>query len=180
MSDPEVLVAGAGPTGLVLALWLTKLGVRVRVIDKTAGPGLTSRAMAVHARTLEFHRQLGFGDEAVRRGLPMRRIHFREGTRGVAEFDLSDIGEGLSPYPFVLSFPQDEHEKLLLEQLSTAGVQVERNVELLTLHDAGERVRAVLRTGGAEESVTAQYLCGCDGAHSTVRHALGMGFPGGA
>lgn len=180
MSNPEVLVVGAGPTGLVLTLWLTKLGVRVRVVDKSAGPGLTSRAMAVHARTLEFYRQLGFGDEAVRRGLPMQRIHFREGTREAVTFDLSNIGEGLSPYPFVLSFPQDDHEKLLLEQLTAAGVQVDRNTELLSLHDDGERVRAVLRTVRVEETVTAQYVCGCDGAHSAVRHALGLGFPGGS
>lgn len=179
MSNPEVLVVGAGPTGLVLALWLAKLGVRVRVIDKSPAPGLTSRAMAVHARTLEFYRQFGFGDETVRRGLRMQRIHFREGTREAAVFDLTDIGEGLSPYPFVLSFPQDDHEKLLLEQLTGVGVQVDRNTELLSLHDDGERVRAVLRTGGAEETVITPYLCGCDGAHSTVRHALGLGFPGG-
>jgi 2-polyprenyl-6-methoxyphenol hydroxylase-like FAD-dependent oxidoreductase len=179
MSNPEVLVVGAGPTGLVLALWLAKLGVRVRVIDKSPAPGLTSRAMAVHARTLEFYRQLGFADEVVRRGLRMDRIHFREGTREAAVFDFRDIGEGLSPYPFILSFPQDDHEKLLLEQFTAAGVSVDRNTELVGLHDDGERVRAVLRAGGVEETVTTQYLCGCDGAHSTVRHALGMGFPGG-
>src|SRR3989454_11280809 len=67
--DTEVLVVGAGPTGLVLALWLARLGIQVRIIDKTAGPGSTSRALAVQARTLEFYRQLGFADELVEAGL---------------------------------------------------------------------------------------------------------------
>ena len=65
MTDPLVLIAGAGPTGLVLALWLTRLGVRVRIVDKTAQPGTTSRALAVQARTLELYHQVGFDDAVV-------------------------------------------------------------------------------------------------------------------
>ena len=67
-SDPDVLIVGAGPTGLVLALWLTRLGIPVRIIDKTAEPGTTSRALAVQARTLEFYRQIGIADEVIARG----------------------------------------------------------------------------------------------------------------
>jgi 2-polyprenyl-6-methoxyphenol hydroxylase-like FAD-dependent oxidoreductase len=63
--ETQVLIAGAGPTGLVLALWLTRLGVRVRIVDKTSEPGTTSRALAVQARTLEFYGQLGFADKVV-------------------------------------------------------------------------------------------------------------------
>ena len=66
MRDTEVLIVGAGPTGLVLALWLTRLGVRVRIVDKTAQPGTTSRALAVHARTLEWYRQIGLADDGRR------------------------------------------------------------------------------------------------------------------
>lgn len=179
MANPEVLIVGTGPTGLVLALWLTKLGVRVRIVEKSPGPGLASRAMAVQARTLEFYRQLGFADEVVRRGLRLERIHLREGTREAAVFDFRDIGAGLSPYPFALSFPQDDHEKLLIERLTAAGVSVDWNTELVSFRDDGETVRAVLRHGGVEETVTVAYLCGCDGSRSTVRHTLGLGFPGG-
>ena len=179
MTNPEVLVVGAGPTGLVLALWLTKLGVRVRVVEKSAGPGLASRAMAVQARTLEFYRQLGFADEVVRRGFRMDRIHLREGTREAAVFDFGGMGDGLSPYPFALSFPQDDHEKLLTERLAAAGVSVDWATELVSFRDDGEAVRAVLRRGGSEETVTVKYLAGCDGARSAVRHGLGVGFPGG-
>ena len=69
MDETEVLIAGAGPTGLVLALWLTRLGIRVRIVDKGEGPGATSRAMAVQARTLELYRQLDLDREVVESGL---------------------------------------------------------------------------------------------------------------
>src|ERR1700686_2384210 len=105
--DTDVLIVGAGPTGLVLALWLTELGVRVRIVDKTAEPGTTSRAVAVQARTLELYNQVV----------------------------LADMGAGLSPYPYALIFPQDEHERLLIDRLADAGIKVERQVELLDFDD---------------------------------------------
>jgi 2-polyprenyl-6-methoxyphenol hydroxylase-like FAD-dependent oxidoreductase len=179
MSEPRVLIVGAGPTGLVLALGLARQRVPFRIVERHAGPGEASRAMAVQARTLEFYRQLGFADEVVHRGLRMDRLRLREGSREVARFDFGDLGPGLSPYPFVLSFPQDDHEKLLLERLAAAGAAVEWNTELATFHDDGERVRATLRQGSAEETCEVDFLCGCDGAHSVVRQGLDLGFPGG-
>lgn len=177
--DVDVLVVGAGPTGLVLALELARRGVKVRIVDKAEGPGLASRAMAVHARTLELYGRLGLADEVVSRGIRMERVHMREGGREVAVFNLGEIGEGMSPYPFVLSFPQDEHERVLGARLEEAGVRVEWRTELVAFDDAGDRVRATLRTSGGEEAFEAAYLGGCDGAHSAVREGLGIGFPGG-
>jgi 2-polyprenyl-6-methoxyphenol hydroxylase-like FAD-dependent oxidoreductase len=179
MNDAEVLIVGAGPTGLVLALYLAHYGVKPRIVEKNPGPGEASRAMAVHARTLEFYRQLGFADEVVGRGIKMERIHLREGSREVARFELGDFGAGLSPYPFALSFPQDDHERLLVERLSAAGVEVEWDTELVEFSDDGERVRATLRRDGAEEALEVAYLCGCDGARSAVRRGIGLGFSGG-
>lgn len=179
MSDPKVLIIGAGPTGLVLALGLAKQGVPLRIVETRGGPGEASRAMAVQARTLEFYRQLGFADEVVRRGLRMDRLHLREGSREVMAFEFGDLGPGVSPFPFVLSLPQDEHEKLLVERLAAVGAKVEWNTELTAFHDGGERVRATLRKGGADESCEVDFLCGCDGVHSAVRQGLGLGFPGG-
>ena len=180
MTETEALVVGAGPTGLVLALWLTRLGVRVRIIDKTAGPGTTSRALAVHARTLEFHRQLGLADEAIERGLKLAAANVWVGGRKVARAAFGEIGTGLSPFPYVLIFPQDEHELLLIEHLARAGVSVERRTELLGFADEGGRVLARLRRpDGAEETCATAFLAGCDGARSTVRAGLGAGFPGG-
>src|SRR6476659_9383582 len=108
-SQPQVLVVGAGPTGLTLALWLVRLGVPFRIVDRSSGPGEASRAMAVHARTLEFHHQVG---AAVARGIRMREFRMRRSGRQIATLRLGDFGAGLSPYPFVLSLPQDEHERL--------------------------------------------------------------------
>ncbi|HTE19860.1 MAG TPA: FAD-dependent monooxygenase [Armatimonadota bacterium] len=179
MNDPQILIVGAGPTGLVLALVLARSGVRPRIVDRHAGPGEASRAIAVHARTLEYYRQLGFADEVVAGGIRMETIHLRERGRDVATFELGDIGEGLSPFPFVLSFPQDDHERVLVQRLREAGVEVEWSTELLSFHDEGDTVQAVLRSHGSEETAGFAYLCGCDGASSVVRKGLGIGFPGG-
>ena len=180
MTDPIVLITGAGPTGLVLALWLTKLGVKVRIIDKTAEPGTTSRALAVQARTLEFYHQVGFDDAVIAGGVKIQHLNFWVKGRRRARVPLEDTGKGLTPYAFALVFPQDAHERLLIERLAALGIRVERQTELLrfTQHDRG--VTATLRRpNGSEEVCEAAYLAGCDGASSTVRGQLGIGFPGG-
>jgi 2-polyprenyl-6-methoxyphenol hydroxylase-like FAD-dependent oxidoreductase len=175
-----VLVVGAGPTGLVLALWLTRLGVRVRIVDKAAEPGTTSRALAVQARTLELYRPLGLTSAVVERGVRVVAMNFWVGGTRVARATFGDGGVGLSPFPYAVIFPQDEHERLLIDRLLEAGVTVERRVQLLDFDDGGDRVRARLRRAdGTDEVCEAAYLAGCDGAASTVRDALGAGFPGG-
>ena len=180
LSDPDVLVVGAGPTGLVLALWLTRLGVRIRIIDKTAEPGTTSRALAVQARTLELYRQLGLANAVVERGRKAVAANLWVAGKLVAQAALGDMGTGLSPFPYALIFPQDEHERLLIDRLAEAGVEVERQTELVTFDDTGGRVLARLtHSNGNHETCEAAYLAGCDGAHSTVREGLATGFPGG-
>ncbi|WP_307893303.1 FAD-dependent monooxygenase [Bacillus swezeyi] len=174
-----VLITGAGPTGLVLALFLARKGVPLRIIDKNTGPGRTSRAMAVHARTLEFYRQLGIAEEAVQKGIKVNAVHVREGHKEKGRVNLGDIGEGLSPYPFVLSFAQDEHERFLLKHLNAAGVEVEWKTELVSYSDKGGFVEAEIRKEEQTEVIETAFLCGCDGAHSTVRRGLDLDFPGG-
>src|ERR1700752_4133089 len=114
MPRSAVLIVGAGPTGLVLALWLTKLGVAVRIIDKTAEPGTTSRALAVHARTLELYRQLDLTDAVLEKGhlVPAVNLWLRGEREPRVAF--GDVGADLTPYPFLHIFPQDEHERLLV------------------------------------------------------------------
>src|SRR5262245_46170829 len=175
-----VLIAGAGPTGLVLALWLTRLGVAVRLIDKLAEPGTTSRALAVQARTLEFYRQIGFADTVTERGVRLDAVNFWAAGRRVARAIFGAMGIGVSPFPYVLIFQQDEHERVLIARLAESGVEVEREVELVGFEDAGSHVVARLRhADGHEERCETPYLAGCDGAHSTVRDTLGIGFRGG-
>src|ERR1051326_5223903 len=118
----QVLIVGAGPTGLVLALWLVRLGVKVRVIDKAAEAGTTSRALAVQARTLEFYRQIGLADVVVARGRDVATANLWVAGRHVARAVFGDMGAGISPFPSAFIFPQDEHERLLIDRLSEAGV----------------------------------------------------------
>lgn len=180
MPAPQVLIAGAGPTGLVLALCLTRAGVCVRIIDRVAEPGTTSRALAVQARTLEFYRQLGLAEAVVEAGRKVPGINLW--TRGRRRFRLpiGKLGEGLSRYGFPLIYPQDEHERLLIARLAVEGVTVERPVELLGFTETPTGVSARLKLAdGTEETCEAQYLAGCDGARSAVRREIGAEFPGG-
>jgi 2-polyprenyl-6-methoxyphenol hydroxylase-like FAD-dependent oxidoreductase len=174
-----VIIAGAGPSGLVLALWLAKRGVRVRIIDKSPVPGLTSRALAVQARTLELYRQLGLAEKLVAAGITAKEITMRRQGREVARAKVGAFGEGQSPFPYLLFCSQDIHEELLCRELEAEGVRVERHTELVSFQQDGEGVDLLLRGPGGEERARALYLAGCDGAHSTVRKGLGLAFPGG-
>ncbi|MFC7554071.1 FAD-dependent oxidoreductase [Pseudoroseomonas wenyumeiae] len=99
MARDDVLIVGAGPTGLVLALWLTAMGVRVRVIDRTAGPGTTSRAMAVQARTLELYRQLDLAEAVAEAGRRNPALNLWVRGRRKARLSFGSAGAGLTPYP---------------------------------------------------------------------------------
>jgi 2-polyprenyl-6-methoxyphenol hydroxylase-like FAD-dependent oxidoreductase len=178
--DTDVLIIGAGPTGLVLALWLTRMGVRTKIVDKTAEPGTTSRAVAVQARTLELYSQIGLAEAVLQGGWRTIAANLWVTRKNVAHLFFGDMGAGISPFPYALIYPQDEHERLLIDRLAEVGVQVERRTELLDFEDVDGIVRARLRqSDGTVETCEAAYIAGCDGAHSTVREALGIGFPGG-
>ncbi|MBK5304585.1 MULTISPECIES: FAD-dependent monooxygenase [Gammaproteobacteria] len=180
MNRSDVLIIGAGPTGLVLALWLSKLGIAVRIIDKTSTPGTTSRALAVQARTLELYSQLDLSDAVVQNGHKVAAANFWVKGEAVARLPLSTIGEGLTPYAFLEIYPQDEHERLLIERLEAFGITVERNTELQSFEETSDGITARLRLpDGQQETCQACYLAGCDGARSIVRKTLDTGFPGG-
>ena len=171
----DVLVVGAGPTGLFLALLLAKLGIAVRIVDSADAPGTTSRALAVQARTLEFYRQVGLADDVLARGLVFGKVCLWRGSERVASVDLSNTGEGLSPYPYGVIFPQDAHERLLIEHLEREGVVVERGITIDGIEKHGEAITA----RGSGRTYQATYVAGCDGARSVIRRAIGVEFPGG-
>ena len=176
----DVLIVGAGPTGLVLALWLTRLGVRVRIIDKTSEPSTTSRALAVQARTLELYRQLDLAKTVLERGHRVPAVNFWVKGKPAARLSFETIGSDLTPYSFLQIFPQDEHERLLIARLQKLGISVERETELVNFTDEGNHVIAYLcGPEGDEETCEASYIAGCDGARSTVREVMATGFPGG-
>jgi 2-polyprenyl-6-methoxyphenol hydroxylase-like FAD-dependent oxidoreductase len=178
--NTEVLIVGAGPTGLVLALWLNRLGIRVRIIDKTAEPGTTSRALVVHSRILEHYDQLGLAESMIQQGTRMVAANLWVRGKKVARAQFGEMGKGLSPFPFALIYPQDAHEKFLVERLRGVGIEVERRTELAGFEETDGRVRARIRLpDGSEESCECEYIGGCDGAHSTVRDVVKVGFPGG-
>jgi len=178
--ETDVVIVGAGPTGLALALWLTRLGVRVRIVDKTAEPGTTSRALAVQARTLELYRQIGLAEAVIAGGRRMEAINLWVAGKKAARAVFGEMGTGLSPFPYALIFPQDEHERLLIDRLTEAGIEVERRTEFLAYEETAKGVRATFkRADGSTDVCEAAFLAGCDGAHSVVREALAIGFPGG-
>src|SRR5438477_6604166 len=181
MSDTDVLIAGAGPTGLVLALWLQRLRVRVRIVDKVAEPGTTSRALVLHARTMELYRQIGIAEGVVWQALRFAAVNLWVRGSKRARIALGDIGAGVSAYPYVLIFPQDQHERFLIERLRENGVRIERPAEVLGFEERVDRVAVKLKhSNGSDETCEAAFLAGCDGARSVVRESLHAGFPGGA
>lgn len=178
--DPDVLICGAGPTGLVLALWLARVGIRVRIVDAASEPGTTTRALVVHARTLEFYQQLGIVETFLREATPFEGVNLWVRRKPVAHAVLGVMGAGLSPFPYSTICAQDHHERFLVRQLEQCGVVVERSTRLVDFERQPQAVRVTLERGdgGIEES-RAAFLAGCDGAHSRVRQVLGVGFPGG-
>ncbi|PZR00404.1 MAG: monooxygenase [Cereibacter sphaeroides] len=184
MTSVPVLIVGAGPTGLVLALSLARRGIPFRIISDDHGPGEHSRAVVVHARTLEFYDQFGFADEVVAGGIKAEATHIRRADdhghiAEVVQANFADLGEGLSAYPFLLSYPQDDHERFLVAKLAELGVQIEWNTRLIGFTQTSGGVSAEIARADGPEMVEVAYICGCDGAHSQVRHSLGIGFPGG-
>ena len=155
----DVLIVGAGPTGLVLALWLTKLGVKVRIIDKTSEAGSTSRALAVQARTLELYGQLDLAKTVLDCGHKVPAVNLWVKGKPAARLSFETIGSELTPYSFLQIFPQDQHDRLLIARLQKFGISVERRTELVSFTDEDARVIAHLRGAeGYEETCEARYV----------------------
>ena len=132
-SRPDVLIVGADPTGLVIALFLCRFGGGVCIIEKDPVTESTSRAIVVHARTLEFYRQLGIADRVVDAAQKFLAVNIWVNGRVRGRLNFGDIGGPLSRFPYSLIFPQDEHERLLIDALQERGIQVERGAELLEM-----------------------------------------------
>lgn len=175
----DVLIVGAGPTGLMLANQLGRQGVGVTIVDRHSGPAMQSRAMAVQARTLEIYAKLGAADQAVALGAPGSGIHLWVNGRRRARIPVQEIGEGLSRFPYVLMLGQDDNERILGALLRRWNIEVQWNTELTSLEQHPDRVTATLKgPDGRERVVTASYVAGCDGGRSAVRQMNGIGFPG--
>lgn len=167
--SPPVLIVGAGPSGLNLALALIRRNVQCRIISEAGGPGEESRAMVVQARTLEFYGQYGFAQAVIEQGVVAETAHVREngesGGREVLSISFKKMGSGLSPYPFALAYPQDDHERFLIEKLEDAGCEVEWGSKLTGFSEGENGIRAAIEHDrGRIEKAESTYICGCDGA----------------
>ena len=174
----EVLIVGAGPTGLALACQLIRYGIDFRIIDKKETTTPFSKAIGVQARTLEIYEQIGLADKLIELGLIVEKVKmFAAGKmRGEAEF--GSLGEGLSPYPYVLMAEQGLHEAMLYEHIRSHGKDVNWNSELRDFSQTESGVTATLASAGSAETVNAKYLVACDGAKSAIRHGLNLKFEG--
>jgi 2-polyprenyl-6-methoxyphenol hydroxylase-like FAD-dependent oxidoreductase len=178
-ADIEVLVVGAGPTGLMLANQLARRGVSVLVVDRNPGPSVRTKALGVQGRTLEIYDRLGVAGRALELGVQAAGANMWVRGRRAARVPLGDIGRDLSPYPFLLILGQDDNERILGERLRTRGIAPRWDTELVALEQAATHVSATLKQpDGSLGTVRAAWVAGCDGAHSAVRRLNGIEFPG--
>ncbi len=172
----DVFVVGAGPVGLVAGCELARRGVRVRVIDKLAQPTEQSRAIAVHARSLDMFDRMGIVDEMLSTGIKATAMQLYAGHSKLFRVPLGDVD---SAFPFTLTTAQTETERVLVEHLRSLGVTVERDVELAALSQDAQGVHLTLRhDDGSTEAASASWIIGADGGHSTVRRLVGTKLAG--
>jgi 2-polyprenyl-6-methoxyphenol hydroxylase-like FAD-dependent oxidoreductase len=174
--DCQVLVVGAGPTGLVLAAELLARGIRTRVIDKGDGVALQARAIGIHARTLEVLDTMGLAGRFTECGQVVRQLRFYSRARCLTSLEFARCG---SRFGYVLDLPQDQTERLLRDRIAELGGAVEQGAELTRLAVSDDAVIATVSDrAGRPQTITAGYVVGCDGAHSRVRRELGLTFRG--
>ncbi len=177
--NTDAIIIGAGPTGLSLACQFVRHGVDFVIVEKNEGVTPFSKALGVHARTLEIYEQLGLAQKAITQGTIAGKVRLLEGGEVRGEVDLSNVGQGLSSYPYMLVLEQSKNEQLLYEYMQAHGADVHWRTELESFSQTGANVTAhVKNSEGASQIIEAKYLVGCDGPKSMVRHALGLSFEG--
>ncbi|MET8003616.1 FAD-dependent monooxygenase [Nonomuraea glycinis] len=171
-AETDVLIIGAGPTGLVLAIDLARRGVIPRIIDAEGADHRESRAVSIVARSLEMLDDLGLAQAAIERGIPLHTLNFYQGTTTLAEMDVTAVD---SPFPLDLCIPQWQTVALLRERAEELGVVIEWGTRLIG-HQVGEHGVSVelQNEDGSGERCETKWLIGADGAHSTVREAAGI------
>ncbi|MBC8029530.1 MAG: FAD-dependent monooxygenase [Pyrinomonadaceae bacterium] len=177
--NTDVLIVGAGPTGLSLACQFIRHGVDFVIVERNQGVTPYSKAIGVHARTLEIYEQLGLAERATTEGTIAGKVRMLESGEVLGEVDLSNIGEGLSAYPYMLLLEQSKNEGLLYDYLQSHDKEVLWQTELEGFGQTEAGVTAQVKTStGKTQVIEAKYLVGCDGPKSKIRHSLGLTFEG--
>jgi 2-polyprenyl-6-methoxyphenol hydroxylase-like FAD-dependent oxidoreductase len=180
MKSPDVLISGAGPTGLMLACLLANQGISFRIFDLAEGRAKESRALGVWPKSMELFQSIGLIDKVLEQGRPVHGASAYLNGRRLADISFSGIGRDDTPYPYIFILAQSASEGLLEAALNDGGGKVEWRATLSGFEVDGGNVKARLKhADGSEEAVTARYLVGCDGASSEVRKLLKLDFKGG-
>jgi 2-polyprenyl-6-methoxyphenol hydroxylase-like FAD-dependent oxidoreductase len=176
---PRVLIVGAGPTGLMLACQLALRDVPFRIIDKNEDHTTQSRALVVQARSVEIFGQMDLAQEALQLGEKAKAVNVVVNGKQALQMNVREIGEGLTPYPYLLMLEQSKTEQLLNDFLAHRSHTVERQTALLDFtQDAHSVTATIQQTNRQEEVIQVDWLVGADGAHSVVRHNLNIPFAG--
>ncbi|HZY35070.1 MAG TPA: FAD-dependent monooxygenase [Mucilaginibacter sp.] len=174
----QVLIVGAGPSGLMMAAQLLRYGIQPIIIDSKQGPTDESKALGVQARSLEIYRQMGIVDQVLKDGKKAQGITFNRDGKQLASLSIANVGEGQTPFPFIELYPQSNNEKLVLDFLTRHACPVYWETTLASLKQTSSNVEIQLQNGSLSTVLTAQWVIGADGAHSVMRRQLNIPFTG--
>jgi 2-polyprenyl-6-methoxyphenol hydroxylase-like FAD-dependent oxidoreductase len=178
LEEADVLVIGAGPTGLLLAIVLARRGVRVQIVDRKAGPTRESRAVVLQARTLEVYAQLGIADRMIAASADARLLAPGYGRRRFGVLPLGAIGIGLTPFPRLTVLEQSKTESILGDYLGELGVRIGWNTSVRLPDDVAQSGAATVISPEGSRVIRCRYIVGADGTNSMVRRALDIAFEG--
>ena len=180
--DTEVLIIGAGPTGLIMACHLLRYGVKFKILDKQKDRAQESRAFAIQAKSMEIFQNLGIAEEFLKLARSNMDFAFFINGKKQIEVKFNHFKQQNTPFPSVYFLPQAETERIFIELLEKQGVYIERQKKLITFSQDMNGVQATIKNNITEspEKIICDYIIGCDGAHSSVRHTLNLTFEGNA
>lgn len=175
----DVLIVGAGPTGLMAANQLLRFGIDFIIIDKKSGPTKESRAILVTARSLEIYQQMGIADHATNNGVSIKSFNLFYNGKRKTEVKIGELGKGQSEFSYMLAFEQSKNEELLSQNILKTGKEILWNHEYVSLTEHDDKITVVTKNNEKTTTINAKYLIACDGAKSPIRHQLNFNFKGG-